>query len=159
MDSKVKILILFYLSILFLGSFFIIALLQLNLFQQFLRISINTKPIEPSLQYFFTGIIGASLYQLYLFITKYVNGMLTNPSEWVKYIFYPVLASGTAVVTVVLIDSGILFIEFVEGDETFSAQAGTAFLVGFGFTKIITLYKRLTSKLFSGQGVDDKDNE
>jgi hypothetical protein len=62
---------------------------------------------------------------------------LTDYRVWIMYIFYPIFATGTAVVAVTLIQSGVLMIEFVDYKEAPYAQISFAFFVGFGFNRFL----------------------
>ncbi|SDM36091.1 hypothetical protein [Bacillus sp. OK048] len=64
------------------------------------------------------------------------------------YIFYPIFATGTAVVAVTLIQSGILLIEFVDFDNTPYAQISFAFFVGFGFNRFLNKLNAVSKNIF-----------
>ena len=64
------------------------------------------------------------------------------------YIFYPIFATGTAIVAVTLIQSGILLIEFVDFDDTPYAQISFAFFVGFGFNRFLNKLNAVSKNIF-----------
>jgi hypothetical protein len=64
------------------------------------------------------------------------------------YIFYPIFASGTAVVAVSLIQSGILSIQFTDHKDTPYAQLSIAFFVGFGFNRFVNKLNAVSKNLF-----------
>lgn len=73
---------------------------------------------------------------------------LNDYREWIMYIFYPIFATGTAIVAVTLIQSGILLIEFVDFEDTPYAQISFAFFVGFGFNRFVNKLNALSKDLF-----------
>jgi hypothetical protein len=64
------------------------------------------------------------------------------------YIFYPIFATGTAIIAVTLIQSGILLIEFTDYKDTPFAQIGIAFFVGFGFNRFLNKLNAVSKNLF-----------
>lgn len=140
-----KIIILAYLSLLFFGSFLAVGALWVGAMEQFIP---YTKGMDLFLYYFFAGAIGGSLRHLYMFSVHYMNDQLTNPREWMMYILYPIFATGTAVVAVTLIHSGILMIEFVDTDEAPLAQISIAFFVGFGFNRFLNRLNTISQNMF-----------
>ena len=58
---------------------------------------------------------------------------LNDYKQWIMYIFYPIFATGTAVVAVTIIQSGILLVEFKEFDDTPYAQISIAFFCRLRF--------------------------
>lgn len=73
---------------------------------------------------------------------------LNDYREWIMYIFYPIFATGTAIVAVTLIQSGILLIEFVDFEDTPYAQISFAFFVGFGFNRFVNKLNALSKDIF-----------
>ncbi|MCM3588817.1 hypothetical protein M3182_24640 [Mesobacillus maritimus] len=85
---------------------------------------------------------------------------LTNPREWIMYIFYPIFATGTAVIAVTLIQSGVLMIEFVEYENTPYGPISIAFLVGFGFNRFVNKLNAVSKDLFQPkEPLNDKEVE
>ncbi|WP_246943371.1 hypothetical protein [Bacillus pinisoli] len=151
MNRWMKGIILFYLSLLFFGSFIAVGMLWTGYLERILPF---ISQIEIFLYFFFAGAIGGSLRHLYMFCSHYMRGELTNYKEWVMYIFYPIFATGTAVISVTLIESGILFIEFTQHQDAPYAQICLAFFVGFGFNRFVDKLNRVSKQMFS----DDKNS-
>jgi hypothetical protein len=74
---------------------------------------------------------------------------LNDYREWIMYIFYPIFATGTAIVAVTLIQSGILLIEFVDFEDTPYAQISFAFFVGFGFNRFVNKLNAVSKDIFN----------
>lgn len=85
-----------------------------------------------------------------------MKGELTDYRKWIMYIFYPIFATGTAVVAVTLIQSGILLIQFIEYEDTPYAQISIAFFVGFGFNRFLNKLNAVSAKLFQPEQETDK---
>ncbi len=85
-----------------------------------------------------------------------MRGELNDYKEWIMYIFYPIFATGTAVVAVTLIQSGILLVEFTEFEDAPYAQISIAFFVGFGFNRFVNKLNVVSKNLF--QTNNDKHN-
>ncbi|WP_077213056.1 hypothetical protein [Bacillus dakarensis] len=145
MKTWVKAVILIYLSLLFFGSFFAVGALWTGALE-------NSFPfiseIEIFLYYFFAGSIGGSLRHLYMFCSHYVNDELDNYREWIMYIFYPIFATGTAIVAVTLIQSGIFLIEFTDFEHTPYGPISLAFFVGFGFNRFVNKLNAVSKDIF-----------
>ena len=106
---------LMYHSVLFFGSFIAIGALATGIMESVIPL---ISEIEMFLYYLFAGSIGGSLRHLYLFCVHYVRDELDNYRVWIMYIFYPIFATGTAIVAVTIINSGILSIQFTEYEST-----------------------------------------
>ncbi|MFC4321519.1 hypothetical protein [Litchfieldia salsa] len=145
MNKWVKGIILAYLSLLFFGSFLAIGLLWTGVIQTVFPIIIK---IEIFLYYFFAGAIGASLRHLYMFCSHYMNDDFDNPREWIMYIFYPIFATGTAIIAVSLIQSGILIFEFASTRDAPFGQISIAFFVGFGFNRFLDKLNSVSKTIF-----------
>ena len=130
LNKWLKVLILTYLSLLFFGSFLAVGALWTGVFEKSLPFIYDIKVF---LYYFFAGSIGGSLRHLYMFCSHYMKDELSNYREWIMYIFYPIFATGTAIIAVILVESGILLIEFTDYGDTPYAPICLAFFVGFGF--------------------------
>lgn len=85
-----------------------------------------------------------------------MKGELTDYRKWIMYIFYPIFATGTAVVAVTLIQSGILMIQFIEYNDTPYAQISIAFFVGFGFNRFLNKLNMVSKKLFQPEQETNK---
>ncbi|KKI90447.1 hypothetical protein WQ54_21065 [Bacillus sp. SA1-12] len=153
MTRWVKAVILVYLSILFFGSFLVVSGLWLGSFEQSMPF---ISKIEIFLYYFFAGAIGGSLRHLYMFCSRYMKGQLNDYREWIMYIFYPIFATGTAVVAVTLIQSGIFLIEFTDFKDTPYGQISISFLVGFGFNRFLNKLNTISKNIFQANKNNDK---
>ncbi|MGM0878384.1 MAG: hypothetical protein ACQEWV_27710 [Bacillota bacterium] len=153
MKRWLKTVILTYLSLLFFGSFLAVGVLWTGAFEKSLPF---ISEIEIFLYYFFAGAIGGSLRHLYMFCSHYMKDELNDYREWIMYIFYPIFATGTAAVAVTLIQSGILFIEFTDYEDTPYAQISIAFFVGFGFNRFLNKLNAVSKNLF--QTNNNKNN-
>jgi hypothetical protein len=145
MKRWLKIVILVYLSLLFFGSFIAVGLLWTGSIEKWIP---EVSKIEIFLYYFFAGAIGGSLRHLYMFCSHYMKGELTDYRKWIMYIFYPIFATGTAVVAVTLIQSGILLIEFIDYEDTPYAQISFAFFLCFGFNRFLNKLNAVSTKIF-----------
>ncbi|MEH6995888.1 hypothetical protein V7075_24845 [Neobacillus drentensis] len=145
MNIWVKAGILLYLSLLLFGSFIAIGVVWTGtLDDKFSFID----DIKIFLYYFFAGSIGGSLRHLYMFCSHYMKDELNDYRLWIMYVFYPIFATGTAIVAVTLIQSGILLIDFVDFEDTPYAQISFAFFVGFGFNRFVNKLNVLSKNLF-----------
>lgn len=145
MKVWLKALILTYLSLLFFGSFMAVGILWIGALEDAIPYLVDIKIF---LYYFFAGAIGGSLRHLYMFCSHYMADELKDYRKWIMYIFYPIFATGTAVISVTLIQSGIFLIDFVEFDETPLAQISIAFFVGFGFNRFLNKLNAFSKNLF-----------
>jgi hypothetical protein len=145
MKRWLKAVILTYLSFLFFGSFIAVGLLWTGAIEQLFSF---ISEIEIFLYFFFAGAIGGSLRHLYMFCSHYMKDELKDYRKWIMYIFYPIFATGTAVISVTLIESGILFIEFAQTDGAPLAQISIAFFVGFGFNRFLNKLNSFSKNMF-----------
>lgn len=145
MKTWLKAVILTYLSLLFFGSFVAISMLWTGAYEKTLPF---VNEIKIFLYYFFAGAIGGSLRHLYMFCSHYMEGELKDYRKWIMYIFYPILATGTAIIAVSLIQSGILLIQFPDYKDTPFAQIGVAFFVGFGFNRFVNKLNSVSKDVF-----------
>lgn len=148
--------ILLYLSLLFFGSFIAIGIVWTGALDESLPF---IDDIKIFLYYFFAGSIGGSLRHLYMFCSHYMKDELNDYREWIMYIFYPIFATGTAIVAVTLIQSGIFLIEFVDFDETPYAQISFAFFVGFGFNRFVNKLNAVSKDIFKTNQQQTKEIE
>ncbi|MBM7662193.1 hypothetical protein JOC85_003000 [Bacillus mesophilus] len=160
MRNWLKFVILTYLSFIFFGSFLAVGMLFTGYIEE--RFPFISE-IELFLYYFFAGAIGGSLRHLYMFCSHYIKDNLNNYRVWIMYIFYPIFATGTAVIAVTLIQSGILFIEFTNHQEGPYAQIAIAFLIGFGFNRFLDKLNTISSNMFDsrdkGTGTSSQNNQ
>jgi hypothetical protein len=143
-----KFVILTYLSLLFFGSFLAVGILWTGFIEELLPF---ISEIEVFLYFFFAGAIGGSLRHLYMFCSHYMKGNLNDYRVWIMYIFYPIFATGTAVIAVTLIQSGVLFIEFTNHKDGPYAQIAIAFFVGFGFNRFIDKLNTVSKNMFDNK--------
>lgn len=73
---------------------------------------------------------------------------LNDYRKWIMYIFYPIFATGTAVVAVTIIQSGILLIQFTDYQDTPYAPISIAFFVGFGFNRFVNKLNTVSKDIF-----------
>lgn len=145
MNKWLKALILIYLSLMFFGSFIAVGMLWTGALEKSLPF---ISDIEIFLYYFFAGAIGGSLRHLYMFCSHYMADELNDYRVWIMYIFYPIFATGTAVVAVTLIQSGIFLIEFVDFENAPYAEISLAFFVGFGFNRFLNKLNAVSRNIF-----------
>ncbi|MFK9094574.1 hypothetical protein [Bacillus salipaludis] len=145
MKRWLKAIILTYLCLLFFGSFLAVGLLWTGVFEKSLPF---ISQIKIFLYYFFAGAIGGSLRHLYMFCSHYMEGELQDYRKWIMYIFYPIFATGTGVVAVTLIQSGLFLIEFTDYKDTPYAPISIAFFVGFGFNRFVNQLNVISKNLF-----------
>ncbi|PEJ46693.1 MULTISPECIES: hypothetical protein [unclassified Bacillus (in: firmicutes)] len=146
MTKQQKVFILTYLCVLFFGSFLLAGITWYNYGEIY---SERIHGLNYFLYYFFAGAIGGSLYHLYHFCTRFMANKLTDPREWIMYVFYPIFATGTAVMTITLINSGLLAIDFTKNPNSVYAQISISFIVGFGFKKFIKKLDSIVKQRFS----------
>ncbi|WP_066318866.1 hypothetical protein [Bacillus sp. FJAT-29814] len=156
MKRWLKAVILTYLLLLFFGSFLAVGLLWVGKLEKMLPIIVDIKLF---LYYFFAGAIGGSLRHLYMFCSHYMEGELTDYRHWVMYIFYPIFATGTAVIAVTLIQSGVLLIDFVDYNNMPYAPISIAFFVGFGFNRFLKKLNSVSKKVFQTDHQEKKADE
>ncbi len=94
-----------------------------------------------------------------MFCTHYMKGELTDYRKWIMYIFYPIFATGTAVVAVMLIESGILLIEFTDYDDTPYAPISVAFFVGFGFNRFVRKLNDVSKDVFKTENNTNEESK
>lgn len=152
MKNWLKAVILIYLSVLFFGSFIAIGMLWTGTIEKTWPSISNIKIF---LYYFFAGAIGGSLRHLYMFCSHYMANELKDYRKWIMYIFYPIFATGTAVVAVTLIQSGILLIQFTDNQSTPYGQISLAFLVGFGFNRFVNKLNTVSKDMFKSTNKKD----
>ncbi|AFH65851.1 hypothetical protein ACVNS2_34635 [Paenibacillus caseinilyticus] len=106
--------------------------------------------IEEYVYYALAGAIGGTLYALRLLHEYYDN---LNERWIVWYLLRPINCAVAAVMTIILFNSGILLLTT---GETMEARIGIAFLVGFGYGKLMDKLRMLTETLFNGGGRKDE---
>ncbi|WP_456275160.1 hypothetical protein [Bacillus sp. AK128] len=156
MENWLKTVILIYLSLLFFGSFLAVGFLWTGYFDDTFPVITEIKIF---LYFFFAGAIGGSLRHLYMFCSNYMKGELDDYRVWIMYIFYPIFATGTAVIAVTLIESGILFIEFTDHADGPFAQICIAFFVGFGFNRFLNKLNSVSKNMFDSSIQNKPESE
>jgi hypothetical protein len=145
MKKWLKAVILTYLSLLFFGSFLAVGMLGTGTLEKYFPF---ISDIKIFLYYFFAGAIGGSLRHLYMFCTHYMEDELRDYRKWIMYIFYPIFSTGTAVVAVTIIHSGILLVQFTDFQDTPYAPISIAFFLGFGFNRFVNLLNTVSKDIF-----------
>ncbi|WP_248928774.1 hypothetical protein [Paenibacillus hamazuiensis] len=132
-----------YLLAWFMGGFWFIAVLKSDTLHRLAGIDVDK--MKDYLYYALAGAIGGTLYALRILHEFYYR---INVRWLIWYLLRPFLCAGTAVMTIVLFQSGILLLQV---GDTASAKIGVAFLVGYGFGKCMDKLKTLTEVLFNGK--------
>ncbi|WP_261381481.1 hypothetical protein [Paenibacillus cremeus] len=139
-----KLLVLVYLIGWFVGSFWLIGMIKSGTVKYWWGVELSV--VEEYAYYALAGAIGGTLYALRLFHEYYDN--ITE--RWVVwYLLRPIKCAGVAVVTIILFHSGIMLLQTADTPE---AKMGIAFLVGFGYGKVLDKLRALTETLFNGNG-------
>ncbi|TXK76343.1 hypothetical protein [Paenibacillus sp. N3.4] len=132
-----------YLLIWFVGSLWMMALLGSGSPQGKL-LGINIVQYSDYLSFGFAGALGGALYGLRMFHEHY-NDLTTQWVYW--YVMRPVLCFGSAIITIVLFESGILLLQV---GDSMAARISVAFLTGYGYGKFMEKIRDLTTTFFSG---------
>lgn len=103
--------------------------------------------IRPYLFYISAGSMGGTLYALRVFHQFYDQPMPARFIYW--YIMRPYLCGGTAMITIILLDSGIMLLQV---ENSLTARTGLSFLTGFGYGKFMEKLTHLAEALFNGNG-------
>lgn len=106
--------------------------------------------VRPYFYYIAAGSMGGTLYALRAFHQFYDQPLQTRFMYW--YFMRPYLCGGTAMITIILFDSGILLLQI---GDSLTARTGLAFLVGFGYGKFMEKLTHLAEALFNGNGKED----
>lgn len=106
--------------------------------------------VRPYFYYIAAGAMGGSLYALRAFHQFYEQPLAVRFIYW--YFMRPYLCGGTAMMTIILFDSGILLLQI---GDSLTARTGLAFLVGFGYGKFMEKLTHLAEALFNGNGKDN----
>jgi hypothetical protein len=96
------------------------------------------------------GCMGGTLYALRAFHEYFEQPLQTRFLYW--YFMRPYICGGTAMVLIILLDSGILLLQ---AGESIPARIGLSFLAGFGYGKFMEKLTHLTEALFNGNGKKD----
>ncbi|WP_018130419.1 hypothetical protein [Effusibacillus pohliae] len=137
-----------YLLVVFIGSFIWIGLLKSGLFDSFQIARIPLSLLRNYQYYAFSGTIGGTLYCLRLFYWHNVHNKLNIHKWWIWYVLRPIMSGGTAIMMVILFQSGILLVNVA---DLVPAKIGLSFLIGYGFGKVMDKLDVLTETFFNGQ--------
>ncbi|WP_239631173.1 hypothetical protein [Paenibacillus sp. H1-7] len=135
--------IVIYLTLWLLGSFWLMAAMRSGLFGTML--GVDWQLLRDYVYYALAGSIGGCLYALRLF-HEYYDRMSERWVLW--YMLRPIKCAAAAVMTIILFQSGILLLQ--TGDSVI-AKIAIAFLVGFGYGKVMDKLKALAETLFNGK--------
>lgn len=147
-DNHWKIVIFVYLSASFIASG-VLLLWLMNGGLQTGWSGADWSSIRPYFYYIASGAMGGTLYALRAFHQFFDQPVKNRFIYW--YFMRPYLCGGTAMMTIILFDSGILLLQV---DDSMSARTGLAFLVGFGYGKFMEKLTHLAEALFNGNGKD-----
>lgn len=136
-----------YLLIWFVGSLWMMAVLGSGSVPgKLLGIDVNLYHEYAS--FGFAGALGGALYGLRMFHEHYQD--LTT--QWVYwYLMRPVLCFGSAIITIILFESGILLLQV---GDSMAARISVAFLTGYGYGKFMEKIRALTTTFFNGNSTN-----
>jgi hypothetical protein len=138
-----KLLLFSYLLIWFIGSLWMMAVVG-SMVPDGLFLGIDLKIYKDYVCIGFAGAVGGTLYALRMFHEYYEQ--LT--SRWLYWYFMrPFLCFGSAMITIILFESGIMLLQV---SDSMHARIGIAFLSGFGYGKFIEKIRSLTYTFFNG---------
>ncbi|TDF93838.1 hypothetical protein [Paenibacillus piri] len=145
-----KLSVLAYLILWFTGCFWLMAAISSGLFEH--ALGIDLVLLKDYIYYGAAGAIGGTLYAMRLFHQFYDS--LTE--RWVLwYLLRPINCAGAAVMTIILFESGVMLLQ--TGNSVL-AKIGIAFLVGFGYGKVMDKLKSVTETLFNGKSDSDSSD-
>ncbi|ALS25276.1 MULTISPECIES: hypothetical protein [Paenibacillus] len=141
-DQWYKLGLLLYMLVWFMGSFWMGGMIKSGAIVHWLGVEL--RAVEEYVYYALAGAIGGTLYAMRLFHAFYDQ----ISDRWILwYLLRPIKCAGAAVMTIVLFQSGIMLLQTGTSME---AKIGIAFLVGFGYGKLMDKLKVLTETLFNG---------
>ncbi|CAG7653529.1 hypothetical protein ACFQI7_31615 [Paenibacillus allorhizosphaerae] len=140
-----KIGVLLYLLIWFVSCFWLFGLVYSGVLQSWGGIKL--EPVKDYVFYAIAGAIGGTLYAMRLLHEYYDDPMTERWLMW--YLLRPIKCGGAAVIMIILFQSGILLLQT---NDSMGAKIGIAFLVGFGYGKVLDKLRSLTETLFNGNG-------
>jgi len=138
-----KLVVIAYLILWYAGSFWLMAAISSGLIEHAWGIDIIR--LQNYMYYALAGAIGGTLYAMRLF-HQYYDSLTERWILW--YLMRPIHCAGAAVMTVILFESGIMLLQ--TGNSVL-AKIGIAFLIGFGFGKVMDKLKSVTETLFNGK--------
>ncbi|UKS25122.1 hypothetical protein LOZ80_26475 [Paenibacillus sp. HWE-109] len=134
-----------YLLMWFVGSLWMMAVLGSGTVQGKL-LGMDVVQYHDYACFGFAGALGGALYGLRMFHEHY-HDLTTQWIYW--YLMRPVLCFGSAIITIVLFESGILLLQV---GDSMAARISVAFLTGFGYGKFMEKIRALTTTFFNGNG-------
>ncbi|GGA03596.1 hypothetical protein GCM10008018_57050 [Paenibacillus marchantiophytorum] len=140
-----KLFIFVYLLVWFVGSLWMMAVLGSGTVQGKL-LGMDVVQYHDYACFGFAGALGGALYGLRMFHEHY-HDLTTQWIYW--YLMRPVLCFGSAIITIVLFESGILLLQV---GDSMAARISVAFLTGFGYGKFMEKIRALTTTFFNGNG-------
>ncbi|MFD0695526.1 hypothetical protein ACFQZT_15615 [Paenibacillus sp. GCM10027628] len=134
-----------YLLLWFIGSLWMMALLGSGVFHGKLW-GIDMNLYREYASFGFAGALGGTLYGLRMFHEHYHD--LTT--QWIYWYFMrPIVCFGSAIITIILFESGILLLQV---GDSMAARISVAFLTGYGYGKFMDKLRALTDTFFNGNG-------
>ncbi|MBP1153816.1 MULTISPECIES: hypothetical protein [unclassified Paenibacillus] len=150
-DQWYKLGVLTYLLVWFTGSFWMGGMIKSGAVSHWLGVELRV--VEEYAFYALAGAIGGTLYAMRLF-HEFYDQMSDRWILW--YLLRPIKCAGASMMTIVLFQSGIMLLQTGTSME---AKIGIAFLVGFGYGKLMEKLKTLTEALFNGNGNHEKTED
>jgi hypothetical protein len=139
-----------YLLVWFVGSLWMMAILG-SLGVEGKQFGIDLMIYRNYGCYGLAGAVGGSLYALRMFHEHYDE--LTY--KWLYWYFMrPILCFGSAIITIILFESGVLLLQV---GDSMAARISIAFLTGFGYGKFIEKIRSLTETFFNGNKKENGD--
>ncbi|OCT11182.1 hypothetical protein A8709_05740 [Paenibacillus pectinilyticus] len=136
-----------YLLIWFVGSLWMMAVLGSSNFQGKL-LGVDFALYHEYTSFGFAGALGGTLYGLRMFHEHYQE--LTT--QWIYwYLMRPILCFGSAIITIILFESGIMLLQV---GDSMSARISIAFLTGYGYGKFMEKLRDLTTTFFNGKNTN-----
>jgi hypothetical protein len=124
----------------FIGSFLWIAMLRSGVLD---GTAIGPLRLDIAKEYQFyllAGTIGGSLYALRLFYWHNIRQKLNIRKWWIWYLLRPIMSGGTAAIMMVMVQVG----------NSLVALISLAFLMGYGFGKVMDKLDALTETFVNG---------
>ncbi|MDF2923088.1 MAG: hypothetical protein K0R57_2002 [Paenibacillaceae bacterium] len=152
-DNHWKMFIFGYLSAVFISTVVCLLWLMSGGLAENSSAAADWSQIRPYLFYISAGALGGTLYALRTFHQFYDQPVKGRFIYW--YLMRPYLCGGTAMITIVLFDSGIMLFQV---EDSMTARMGLSFLAGFGYGKFMEKLTHLAEALFNGNG-KEKETE
>ncbi|MDF2960232.1 MAG: hypothetical protein K0S39_1967 [Paenibacillus sp.] len=140
-----------YLIVWYAGCFWLMAAISSGLIEH--ALGIDFIMLQSYIYYALAGAIGGTLYAMRL-LHLYYDSLTERWVLW--YLLRPIHCGGAAVMTIILFESGIMLLKT---EDSVLAKIGIAFLVGFGYGKVMDKLKSLTETLFNGKNSSTEGDE